>query len=64
MLYKKVTAKRIFLTSVLAAIFVLLLVASKDLGGALLYFMAYLILIYVNNVSTPFSLYTVHGSLS
>ena len=47
MLYKEANFKRIFLTSCLSAVFVLLLVASKDLGGALLYFMAYLIMIYV-----------------
>lgn len=47
MLYKNATPKRAFLTSILAAVFVLLLVASKDLGGALLYFMAYLVIIYV-----------------
>lgn len=47
MLYKNTSTKRILLTSCLAAIFVLLLVASKDLGGALLYFMAYLVLIFV-----------------
>lgn len=47
MLYKEANLKRIFLTSCLSAVFVLLLVASRDLGGALLYFMAYLIMIYV-----------------
>ena len=47
MLYKDNSVKRILTTSVLSAIFVLLLVASKDLGGALLYFMAYLMMIYV-----------------
>lgn len=47
MLYKDASFKRIFLTSCLSAVFVLLLVASKDLGGALLYFMAYLVMIYV-----------------
>lgn len=47
MLYKKSDFKRVMLTSVLSAVFVLLLVASKDLGGALLYFMAYLVMIYV-----------------
>jgi len=46
MLYKHAASKRVFITSALAAIFVLLLVASKDLGGALLYFMAYLVIIY------------------
>ncbi len=49
MLYKNTSTKRILLTSCLAAMFVLLLVASKDLGGALLYFMAYLVLIYVSS---------------
>ncbi len=49
MLYKNANPKRAFFTSCLAAIFVLLLVASKDLGGALLYFMAYLVLIYVSS---------------
>lgn len=49
MLYKNAAPKRAFLTSCLAAIFVLLLVGSKDLGGALLYFMAYLVLIYVSS---------------
>lgn len=47
MLYKTADLKRVFITSCLSAVYVLLLVASKDLGGALLYFMAYLIMIYV-----------------
>ena len=47
MLYKGADIKRILLTSCLSAVYVLLLVASKDLGGALLYFMAYLLMIYV-----------------
>jgi len=47
MLYKGADFKRVFLTSCLSAVYVLLLVASKDLGGALLYFMAYLVMIYV-----------------
>lgn len=47
MLYKRADFKHVCLTSCLSAVFVLLLVASKDLGGALLYFMAYLIMLYV-----------------
>ena len=47
MLYKDASPKRVLLTSFMSAVFVLLLVASKDLGGALLYFMAYLAIIYV-----------------
>ncbi len=47
MLYKEANFKRVFITSCLSAVYVLLLVASKDLGGALLYFMAYLVMVYV-----------------
>lgn len=47
MLYKDASLKRVFYTSCFSAVYVLLLVASKDLGGALLYFMAYLIIVYV-----------------
>lgn len=47
MLYKNSSFKRVVFTSFLSAIFVLLLVASKDLGSALLYFTAYLIMIFV-----------------
>lgn len=47
MLYKTANFKQIFITSCLSAVFVLILVASKDLGGALIYFMAYLVLIYI-----------------
>lgn len=56
MLYKETNLKRIFLTSCLSAVFVLLLVASKDLGGALLYFMTYLIMIYVASRKLPYLL--------
>lgn len=47
MLYKDASTKRMLITSVLSAVFVLLLVASRDLGGALLYFTTYLMLIFV-----------------
>ncbi len=46
MLYQKHNLRQVVLTSVIAAVFVLLLVASRDLGGALLYFVAYLVMIY------------------
>lgn len=46
MLYKRQSLKQVLLTSCLSALFVLCLVASKDLGGALLYFMAYMIMVY------------------
>ena len=47
MLYKGADFKRVLLTSCLSAVYVLLLVGAKDLGGALLYFMAYLFMVYV-----------------
>lgn len=47
MLYYRNDFKQIVITSIFSAVFVLLLVASKDLGGALLYFFAYLAMIYV-----------------
>lgn len=47
MLYQKHDLKQVMLTSVISALFVLALVASRDLGGALIYFVTYLIMIYV-----------------
>ncbi len=47
MLYERHDLKRLLVTSICSAVFVLMLVASKDLGGALLYFMAYLVMIYI-----------------
>lgn len=46
MLYKKHDIKQFLITSIISAIFVLTLVASKDLGGALLYFFTYLVMVY------------------
>ncbi len=47
LLYKKKDFKQIAIVSVIAAVYVLILVASKDLGGALLYFFAYLVMLYI-----------------
>ena len=47
MLYRSFSKMRFLATCVLSAVFVLLLVVSKDLGGALLYYIAFLIMIYV-----------------
>lgn len=47
MLYQVNNFRQVVLTSAVSAAFVLMLVASKDLGGALLYFVAYLVMIYV-----------------
>ncbi len=47
MLYKRQDFHQLMITSIVSAVFVLALVASKDLGGALLYFFTYLVMIYV-----------------
>jgi cell division protein FtsW (lipid II flippase) len=47
MLYEKNDLRQVLVTSAFSAAFVLMLVASKDLGGALLYFVTYLAMIYV-----------------
>ena len=46
MLYKSHDIKQFIITSGVSAVFVLILVASKDLGGALLYFFTYLVMVY------------------
>lgn len=48
MLYEKTDIRQVLITSAFSAAFVLMLVASKDLGGALLYFVTYLVMIYVS----------------
>ena len=47
MLYEKTDFKRVCITTVLAAAHVLILVCSRDLGGALIFFIAYLVMLYV-----------------
>lgn len=42
-----VAFKDVIITTVAAALHVLILVASKDLGGALIFFMVYLVMLYV-----------------
>lgn len=46
MLYKNHDLKQFMITSIISAVFVLILVASRDLGGALLYFFTYLVMVY------------------
>ena len=60
MLYKDHSVKKVFITSILSAVFVLLLVASRDLGGALLYFMTYMIMVFV---ATRKKIYLIAGSV-
>ena len=47
MLYKDVGFKRICITTVFAAAHVLILVLSKDLGAALIFFVIYLVMLFV-----------------
>lgn len=54
MLYKSTDLKQLAITSGVSAVFVLILVASNDLGGALLYFFTYLVMIYVATKSFIF----------
>lgn len=46
MLHKSHNIRQFMITSAISAVFVLSLVASKDLGGALLYFFTYLVMVY------------------
>ena len=47
MLYEQTDFKRVCITTVIAALHVLILVACKDLGGALIFFITYLVMLYV-----------------
>jgi cell division protein FtsW (lipid II flippase) len=48
MLYRRQDFKQVMITSAVSAAFVLTLVASRDLGAALLYFFTYLVMVYVS----------------
>lgn len=47
MLYKDTSLKRIIITTICAAAFVVLLVAETDLGAAVIFFITYLVMLYV-----------------
>lgn len=47
MLFQTKDFRQVFITSVVSAVFVLILVASRDLGSALLFFFTFLIILYV-----------------
>lgn len=47
MLHQNTDFKQVCITTVVAALHVLILVASKDLGGALIFFITYLVMLYV-----------------
>lgn len=47
MLYQDTSLKRVGITTAVAALHVLLLVLSRDLGGALIFFITYIVMLYV-----------------
>ena len=47
MLYKNTSLKQIVITSVIAAVHVLMLVVEKDLGAAVIFFVTYIVMLYV-----------------
>ena len=47
MLFEATDFKRVCITTALAAVHVLILVCSRDLGGALIFFVTYLVMLYV-----------------
>ena len=49
MLWEKATLGRVILTAVVAGVHVLVLVASKDLGSAVIFFVAYVFLVFVSS---------------
>ncbi|MCM1256603.1 MAG: FtsW/RodA/SpoVE family cell cycle protein [Roseburia sp.] len=61
MLYSSKSFKQVVITTILAAAHVIVLVASKDLGGALIFFVVYLVMLYV---ATGQPLYFIGGLLA
>lgn len=61
MLYQSKEFKQVIITTAVAAAHVLILVISKDLGGALIFFIVYLVMLYV---ATKKPIYFIGGLLS
>jgi cell division protein FtsW (lipid II flippase) len=61
MLYEKQDFRRVAVTTAASASYVLVLVLSKDLGGALIYFITYLVILYA---ATRKPLYFLSGLLA
>lgn len=65
MFYHETSLKQVMITTVLAAIHVLVLVLSKDLGSASIFFVTYLIMLYVATKKTIYlGLGAASGSLA
>ena len=63
LLYKSAELKNILISAALAALHVLILVASKDLGSALIYFIMYAAMVYVASAKNRYLLAGVLGGL-
>ncbi|MBO5371343.1 MAG: FtsW/RodA/SpoVE family cell cycle protein [Lachnospiraceae bacterium] len=61
MLHKSTEFKQVVITTIIAAAHVIILVLSKDLGGALIFFIVYLVMLYV---ATAKPLYFLGGLAS
>lgn len=60
-IYEETGLKRICLTSVLAGIHVIVLVISKDLGSALIFFVAFVVMIFIATCSYRYLLVGIAG---
>ncbi|MCF0130406.1 MAG: FtsW/RodA/SpoVE family cell cycle protein, partial [Pseudobutyrivibrio sp.] len=61
-LYKNSELKNVALVTVISAIHVLILVASKDLGGALIFLTAYIVMLFIATSNYLYLIITVSGS--
>lgn len=62
MLYRADKFRHIFISAVLAAIHVLILVASRDLGSALIYFTVYVVMLYIATAKKRYLLLGLSGA--
>ena len=63
MLYKDTSFKQVVITTVMAAAHVLVLVASRDLGSALIYFVAYMVITFVATKDVRYLLLIMAGGI-
>lgn len=62
MLYRADKFRYVFISAVLAAIHVLILVASRDLGSALIYFTVYVVMLYISTAKKRYLLLGLSGA--
>ena len=63
MFYRSVSLKTVIITTAVAAVHVLILVASKDLGSALIFFVAYLFMLFVATTNWLYLLGGIGGGI-